>query len=171
MKNLTTLLILCAVMTHSDLVFSGGAKIIQLSRTLEHSDAKPNKQLLRRAQVIFDKAVFQLTGSSNRSLDCRKIFSGGVSKSNMALLVKKSRGRIEYINSREEPELHQVSVLIAYVIRESGKSRPVVISISIHFENGSCEVLDLQEAYEKEPKPYPHIKNESSQTPPKEITK
>ncbi len=157
MKKLITLLMLCALMAQSATMVASGTEIKQTSRIVEHTDAKPNKLLLRRAKVIFDKAVVQLTGGSNRSLDCKKIFSGGVSKSNMALLVKKLHGRIEYVSSRAEPDLHQDSILIGYVIRESRKKSPVVISISVHFENGNCAVLDLQEAYEKEPKPYPHL--------------
>ena len=160
---------LCALVAQSGLVVAVETEIKQTSRTVEHTDAKPNKQLLGRAILIFDKAMVQLTDGSNRGLKCKEVFSGRVSKSNMSLLVKKLHGRIEYVSLREEPQLHQNSFLIGYVIREPGKKRPIIVSISVHFENGNCAVLDLQEAYEKEPKAYPHIKNEWAQTPPNEI--
>ena len=162
------LLILCTLGAVSNAVFAGSAEEKATPLTIEHTPAKPNKPLLRRAKIILDKALVQLSGSPNRGLDCKEIFSGRVSKSNMALLIKKLHGRIEYVSSLEEPKLHQNSFLIGYVIRESRK-KPKVISISIHFENGNCAVLDLRGAFEKEPEPYPHIKNEWVQTPPNEI--
>lgn len=151
MKKHILLLILCTIGSVSNAVFAGSAEEKATPQTIEHFDAKPNKQLLKRAKIIFDKALVQLSGSSDDGLGCTFV-SSFVSNDEMAAFVKTRRARIAYIRSDQRPELQQNSLLFAltgYEITESRKKRPVVLMISIHYENGSCAALSLAIPYDE----------------------
>lgn len=146
-----TLLILCTLGAVSNAVSAGSAEEKATSHTIEHSDSKPNKQLLRRAKIILDRALVQLSGGSNGSLGCTFV-SSFVSNAEMAAFVKSRRARIAYIRADERPELQQNSLLFAltgYEITESRIKRPVVLVISVHYEDGSCAALSLAIPYDE----------------------
>lgn len=145
------LLILCLLAAVSNAVFAGSTEEKATPLTIEHSAAKPNKPLLTRTKIILDKALVQLSGDSNGGLGCTFV-SSFVSNAEMAAFVKTRRARIEYIRSDERPELQQNSLLFAltgYEITESRKKRPVVLVISVHYEDGSCAALSLAIPYDE----------------------
>jgi hypothetical protein len=151
MKKCIALLILCTLGAVSNAVFAGSTEEKATPLTIEHSAAKPNKPLLRRAKIILDKALVQLSGGSDGGLGCTFV-SSFVSKEELAAFVLTRRVRIAYLRSDQRPELQQNSLLFeltGYEITESRKKRPVVLLVSVHYENGSCAELSLRIPYDE----------------------